>query len=138
MSALLPAADKVLTIGELTRACAGRVLPRFVARLRELARLLAGRDSLAIGMRSLPSRGAAAWVENARGLLVHHVRFEDGRAATYRIVAPTDWNFHPDGAVAAALVGAPAADREALRQRAGRVVHSLDPCVACRVEIEDA
>lgn len=125
-------------IGELTRACAGRVLPRFVARLRELARLLAGRDSLAVGMRSLPSRGAAAWVENARGLLVHHVRFEDGRAATYRIVAPTEWNFRPDGAVAAALVGAPAADREALRQRANRVVHSLDPCVACRLEIEHA
>lgn len=125
-------------VGELTRACTGRVLPRFVARLRELARLLAGRDSLAVGMRSLPSGGAAAWVENARGLLVHHVRFEDGRAATYRIVAPTEWNFHPEGAVAAALVGAPAADREKLRQRALRVVHSLDPCVACRVEVEDA
>ena len=125
-------------IGELTRDRAGRVVARFVARLRELAWLLAGRDSVAVGVQAFPPGGASAWVENARGLLVHQVRLEGERATAYRIVAPTEWNFHPDGAVAAALAGSPAADREALHQRALRVVHSLDPCVACRVEIEDA
>jgi hypothetical protein len=125
-------------IGELTRIRAGRVFARFVARLRELARLLAGRDALAVGVRALPSDGAAAWVENARGLLIHLVRFEDERAVTYRIVAPTEWNFHPEGAMAAALVGSPAPDPETLTLRAARIAHSLDPCVACRVEIDDA
>ena len=125
-------------IGELTRNLGGRVVARFVARLHELARLLTGRCSAAVGVQALPSGGAAAWVENARGLLVHQVRLEDERAVTYRIVAPTEWNFHPDGAVTAALAGTSAADRATLQQRALRLAHSLDPCVACRVEVEDA
>ena len=89
-------------------------------------------------MRALPARGAAAWVENARGLLIHLVRFDTERAATYRIVAPTEWNFHPAGAMAAALLGSPAPDPETLCLRATRIAQSLDPCVACRVEIDDA
>ena len=125
-------------IGELTRNRAGRVVARFVARLIELARFLTGRGSAAVGVQALPAGGAAAWVENARGLLVHQVRLDGERAVTYRIVAPTEWNFHPDGAVTAALVGTPAADREMLQQRAARTAHSLDPCVACSVEIEHA
>ena len=125
-------------VGELMRASAGRVLTRFVARLRELARLLAGRELLAVGVRALPAGGAAAWVENARGLLIHLVHFADERAVTYRIVAPTEWNFHPAGALAAALVGSSAPDPETLTLRATRMAQSLDPCVACRVEIDDA
>ena len=125
-------------VAELTRAPGGRVFTRFVARLRELARLLAGGDLLAVGVRPLPARGAAAWVENARGLLLHLVRFDDERATTYRIVAPTEWNFHPAGAMAAALLGSPAPDPETLSLRAMRIAQSLDPCVACRVEIDDA
>jgi hypothetical protein len=125
-------------VGELTRTPAGRVFTRFVARLRELARLLAGGELLAVGVRALPARGAAAWVENARGLLIHLVHFDDERAARYRIVAPTEWNFHPAGAMAAALVGSPAPDPETLTSRAARMAQSLDPCVACSVEIDDA
>jgi hypothetical protein len=125
-------------VGELTRTPAGRVFTRFVARLRELARLLAGREPLAVGVRALPASGAAAWVENARGLLIHLVHFDNERAARYRIVAPTEWNFHPAGAMAAALVGSPAPDPETLKSHATRMAQSLDPCVACRVEIDDA
>jgi len=125
-------------VGELTRTPAGRVFTRFVARLRELARLLAGRELLAVGVRALPAQGAAAWVENARGLLIHLVHFDDERAATYRIVAPTEWNFHPAGALTTALVGSPAPDPETLMSRAARMAQSLDPCVACNVEIDDA
>jgi len=125
-------------IAELTRRSASRVVARLMARLRELASMLAGRGSAAVGVQALPSGGAAAWVENARGLLVHEVRFEDDCAASYRIIAPTEWNFHPAGALAAALAGSAASDRAALEQRAIRIAQSLDPCVACRVEIDDA
>lgn len=116
-----------------------RVAARFVARLRELALLLAGRTQLAVGALQLaPGRGLA-WVENARGLLVHSAQFDAlGRASSYRIVAPTDWNFHPAGAVALGLAGAPAADRAALQRQASLLVRSLDPCVHCRVEIDGA
>lgn len=115
-----------------------RVVARFVARLRELALLLAGRVSAAVGAQAAPSGGGIAWVENARGLLVHHVDLDHGRAAAYRIVAPTEWNFHPEGALASTLTLAPADDLEVLKRRVLRTAHSLDPCVSCRVEFDHA
>ncbi len=127
-------------VAELARHSTARIAARFVARLRELALLLTGNISLAVaGAQTLPSGQGVAWVDNSRGLLIHQV-FLDPRqlAHRYRIVAPTDWNFHPDGALASALLGAPARDLTALKQTAQSLIHSLDPCVACRVEIEDA
>jgi hypothetical protein len=115
-----------------------RIEARFVARLRELALLLAGRSSAAVGAVTLPSGDGISWVENARGLLIHRVRLDELRVTHYGIVAPTEWNFHPAGALVSALTGAPAADRANVEQRAIRLVHSLDPCVACRVEFDDA
>jgi len=84
-----------------------------------------------------PGAGAAI-VETARGLLLHCAEVRDERVSGYGIVAPTEWNFHPAGALVSALTGAPAADRANVEQRAIRLVHSLDPCVACRVEFDDA
>ena len=55
-----------------------------------------------------------------------------------RIVAPTEWNFHPGGALAAALLGRPAADLDAVKRYTTQLVHSLDPCVACHVEFDHA
>ena len=115
-----------------------RIAARVVARLRELALLLAGRGGSALGATALPDGGGLAWVENARGLLLHRLRLVQGRTADYRIVAPTEWNFHPAGALPAALCDSPAHDLDALRRRTRVLVDSLDPCVACSVEIEDA
>ena len=125
-------------IVELNQRSASRIPARFVARLRELALLLAGRTTAVVGVKALPCGGGVAWVENARGLLIHQVRLVQDRVHTYRIIAPTEWNFHPDGALASALSDSPAGDLDAARSRATRLVHSLDPCVACRVEFDDA
>ncbi len=125
-------------IAALIQRSATRVPARFVARLRELALLLAGRTAAVVGAQALPGGAGIAWVENARGLLTHQVRFDGRRAAEYRIVAPTEWNFHPDGALARALLGAPADDLTIVKHRAWQLVQSLDPCVACHVEFEDA
>ena len=125
-------------VAELLHRPGSRVEARCVARLRELASLLAGTGTAAAGARSLGPQAGIAWVENARGLLIHQVRLGGERVATYRIVAPTEWNFHPGGALASALLGAPARELTALKQQAQRVVHSLDACVACRIEIEHA
>jgi hypothetical protein len=39
-----------------------------------------------------------AWVQNARGLLLRRtVLDKQGTIADYYLVAPTEWNFHPDG-----------------------------------------
>lgn len=125
-------------IGALTSGPAPRVLTRFVARLRELALLLAGRSAAVVGAKTLADGGGIAWVENARGLLIHRVRLDQDRVHSYDIVAPTEWNFHPAGALALALQGARAGDLDALKDRTTRLVHSLDPCVACHVEVDNA
>jgi hypothetical protein len=119
---------------------ASRVPARFAARLLELALLLAGRQNIELGAMALPGGNGLAWVENGRGLLVHLVGIDPAtaRSTGYRIVAPTEWNFHPDGALAMALQDAPAPDPETVRQRAVHLVNSLDPCVACKVDLEHA
>jgi hypothetical protein len=82
-----------------------------------------------------------AWVETARGLLIHRARI-DGRPAArhvagYDVVAPTDWNFHSRGAVAHALERMPAQGGEA-----GALLRILmaayDPCVRFAVESRTA
>ena len=115
-----------------------RAQARHLARLRELALLLAGPAPSAAGALALPGGLGLGWAENARGRLLHLARVEQGRAVLYRIVAPTEWNFHPQGALARALVGSAAGDAAALQNRVRWLVDSLDPCVDCRVEIEDA
>jgi coenzyme F420-reducing hydrogenase alpha subunit len=135
--ALARRADDPL-VRALLRRHPSRAPARFVARLRELAQLLVGDEESVVGARSLPGGRGLAWVENARGLLVHDVRLAGGRIGRYTIVAPTEWNFHPAGVLAQTLAGSPAGDPDGLRRRAGRLVHSLDPCVACEVTVDDA
>ena len=117
---------------------------RFVARLVELALLT--RDLRArSGGRIAPVRGHAlgsgvgiGLAETARGLLLHRVQVERGLVTDYRIVAPTEWNFHPGGPLVQGLKGRGAADATRLEREARTIVQSLDPCVACRVEIVNA
>jgi len=79
---------------------------------------------------SLPEGVGLAQVQAARGLLVHRVAIREGRVADYRILAPTEWNFHPHGAAALGLATLPSADDATLRRLAGLFVTALDPCVA--------
>jgi hypothetical protein len=125
-------------VAKLDRRSTTRVPARFVARLRELALLLAGRKSARVGTRTTSAGHGIAWVENARGLLIHRVQLDGDRAPSYAIVAPTDWNFHPDGALASALLGGHVRDADVAQRLATRLVDSLDPCVTCRVELDDA
>lgn len=70
-----------------------------------------------------------AWAETSRGLLLHQARLAEGRVMDYLIVAPTEWNFHPEGPLRAGLIGCPAPDTGSTVQRARRLALSLDPCV---------
>jgi len=79
-----------------------------------------------------------AVVRTARGLLMHHVRLTEARVAEYVIVAPTEWNFHAEGAFTQGLQGLLEQDKTRLLQLAHIEVLSLDPCVAYEVEIQDA
>ncbi len=124
------------------------LLTRLLARLADLESAISTLDNL---VRALPAHSpdtssvgdgggeggggyGCAWVQAARGLLAHHVVVEGGLVRRYRILAPTEWNFHPKGVLARVLTGAPI---PAQPDRAiTLLVHALDPCVACTVGVE--
>lgn len=111
---------------------------RWLARLAELrdwasggARVGAGGTASAVQV--APGRGRAL-VDTARGLLMHEIVLDGERIADYFIVAPTEWNFHPQGPLAGWLIGRDAADRAAVQGFAARAVAALDPCVRWELE----
>ena len=118
---------------------------RLLARLLELAELpqrlraepdSAGRTEVireVVRAWPLEENAGLAGVETSRGLLLHVARLKDGKIAEYRIVAPTEWNFHPAGPLAQALSGLGAG--AGLESSARLVSQSLDPCVAYGVEL---
>ena len=69
----------------------------------------------------------------ARGLLVHSVQLDgpglDARVLACRVVAPTEWNFHPQGAVAQVLATLPTGLTPPLEQRILALMTAFDPCV---------
>lgn len=76
---------------------------------------------------------AIAWCEMARGLLLHWVQLDpQGRVDDYRVLAPTEWNFHADGALAQALTALPAHDTTSTAS-AWCLAAAYDPCVDCTV-----
>ncbi len=116
------------------------VLTRLAARVTELARLAAGQPAprpLA-GNRKLADGRGLGWVETARGLLLHVVDLAHDEVKRYRIVAPTEWNFHPRGALPAGLIDTRALNDRELRRRAEWLVQALDPCVTHRLELAHA
>jgi Ni,Fe-hydrogenase I large subunit len=115
-------------VAALDKAYGRSVLTRLAARMTELARIAAGRPAPKplVGSRRLGSGRGLGWVETARGLLLHVVEISYDEIKRYRIVAPTEWNFHPRGALAVGLIGVRAANERALRQRAEWLVQALD------------
>lgn len=78
-----------------------------------------------------------ARVETARGLLLHLTQVKDDRVEAYVMVAPTEWNFHSQGAFVGEIVGSPAATRDEAEALARRLTLSLDPCVSYEVVVEE-
>jgi hypothetical protein len=70
-----------------------------------------------------------AQVQAARGLLIHRLELHQGRVCDYCIVAPTEWNFHPEGVVAQGLKRLTAASSSELQRQAELLINAVDPCV---------
>jgi len=121
----------------LTTRLGNGLLPRLAAQLVEVAALQRGlRDGLFGSPAAVPplatatADGAAiSQIQAARGLLVHRVATDGQRVTDYRILAPTEWNFHPHGPVARGLASLQPADDEVLRRQATLFVTAVDPCV---------
>jgi len=124
------------------------LLTRMVARLLELASLPARLQQL---LHELMGGQAAetdapiddhgdgesglGMVEAARGRLIHRVAQADGIIRRYQILAPTEWNFHPEGVVARGLLGLVADNDHLLKHYAGLFINAVDPCVGYRLEV---
>ncbi|MGB9116086.1 MAG: nickel-dependent hydrogenase large subunit [Bradyrhizobium sp.] len=67
--------------------------------------------------------------EAARGRLIHGVEIQHGLVERYLIVAPTEWNFHPEGAAARALALIAGSGRSDARGLADLMITAFDPCV---------
>jgi hypothetical protein len=81
-----------------------------------------------------PGIGLAV-VETARGRLAHRVELSGDRVRRYQVLAPTEWNFHPEGPLVCGLINLSAEDRATLRRHATMTVMALDPCVGYRVNV---
>jgi Ni,Fe-hydrogenase I large subunit len=85
---------------------------------------------LSSGALALGDDQTIAWCEMARGLLLHWVQLDNhGAVAQYRVIAPTEWNFNPQGALALALSARAPQDVAAAQTLAA----AFDPCVECSV-----
>jgi len=98
-----------------------------------------GTDSRRVECATLAEGAGMALVRTARGALMHYVRIDHAggaeKVAEYLTIAPTEWNFHPQGTLVSGLTGVRAADEEQLMEIARNWVLSLDPCVGYRIEV---
>lgn len=110
------------------------------SRLAELVRLSlpdepdrTGASWLSMGSLSPGLQEGVAWVEMARGLLIHHVQLngdgEHARVAACHVLAPTEWNFHPQGAVAQALEAFKSPTTPRVCREIDLLISAYDPCV---------
>jgi hypothetical protein len=131
-------------IADLKQRHGNGLLPRFAAKLMEMASLPARLAALSGCLSSehpgtIPSHpttgSGVGMADTARGRLAHWIALEQGIVQDFRTVAPNEWNFHPQGALVRGLIGLPACDD--LRRRVDLLIAALDPCVPCHVMIEE-
>lgn len=115
-----------------------RLMARVLARVLDVLHIAAEGYHERLGSLQVSNGVGLAKVRTARGMLLHHVRLGAGKVEDYLIVAPTEWNFHQQGAIAAGLQGMAVSSRDRLVKLVGLHVLSLDPCVEFEIEISDA
>lgn len=120
------------------------LMARFCAMVLELAtipqamlNLLQEQDMLCQQSRSLAlaAETGMGGVEAARGFLWHRVEMAQGRIKRYHILAPTEWNFHPQGALFRGLLGLRVQAKTQLHKLAAMITTALDPCVAYEIQV---
>lgn len=131
-------------VRELLQREGSTLLTRLTARLVELAsipdRLQAGLEALSAADQSeskqrAPSGVGLAQEEAARGRLIHRVEIEDDVIQRYQILAPTEWNFHPQGVAVKGLQALKSRDEEVLQQQAALWLNAIDPCVGYQLQV---
>jgi Ni,Fe-hydrogenase I large subunit len=125
------------------------LMARLAARLAEAGRVIGsfsrGNPEVTPGQDTLramaaPNGWGAGIVHSARGMLIHALRLDGWKVADFRILAPTEWNFHPEGAVVRALqsLGRDEGFGSVRNQQrlALLVAAAYDPCVHCNIFVQ--
>ena len=113
------------------------LIQRLAARLVEIASITL---DLPVAAARAPAATPAglAQLEAARGRLCHRVVLDGARIQRYRILAPTEWNFGPDGPAVQALRGITDPRPGRARLQAELLIHAIDPCVGYKLELASA
>lgn len=122
---------------------------RFAARLKDVDDSMKILNAISTGQQpevadlmnagELSNHSGYGVIECARGRLYHLAEIgADGRIAQYRILAPTEWNFHPAGPFAAQLLSSRVGDGEAARVKIAQLAALFDPCVAFEINLKEA
>ena len=128
---------------ELNNQFTNGLITRWVSRLVELAQIPQQLSQLFIqlenNLQAKPlldkNNHGLAQVEAARGRLIHRVDIKQGKINDYQILAPTEWNFHPQGLIAKSLENLSATDPAELEKLARLVINAIDPCVGYELRI---
>lgn len=107
-----------------------------VAELRDQARTVSAGHPDTPGLESASGSGLGI-VECARGRLTHWLAIAEGRVSDYRILAPTEWNFHPEGPLARGLAGMRVKSGARVHRAIELLVMALDPCVGFHLAVDE-
>ncbi len=137
-------------VRDLERSHGSGLLTRIAARLVEIADLplqmtsmiergADSRPNVAEGAEACPPATAPgrglAQVEAARGRLAHGVEIKNNIVSRYAILAPTEWNFHGEGAAARGLADIAGRSGD-VRALADLFIASFDPCVGYDLKVQ--
>ena len=114
------------------------LLVRLAARLLDMAETIAGLQGPFEGDRPMPEVPGLCQLEAARGWLCHRVLLEGDRIERYRILAPTEWNFGPEGPAARALADIAGRPVDIARTHAQLLIPAIDPCVGYDLEVKSS
>ena len=134
-------------IAEMAASHGNGLATRLLARLSELAqipadlrrrldRLGSTADNVTAEVPAVASGSGLAQVEAARGRLIHRVELRQGEVQRYQILAPTEWNFHPQGVLAQGFTTLRADDPEDLRWLCALLINAVDPCVGYVLRVD--
>lgn len=107
------------------------------AQLRQLQKQLSEKSVLPVQQIGSDGMGLSQF-QAGRGLLIHRLDLRQGRVHDYRIVAPTEWNFHGDGVVAHSLKNLQANSIIDLQRQAELLINAIDPCVPYQLNLIDS
>lgn len=116
------------------------LLARSVAPLLEIA-AIAGEPSAPLAQTSSTDCHVQPFgigqVESARGRLIHWLKLEDGLVTRHLVLAPTQWNCHPQGPLAQGLLGLGGLvlDETELRLYARAIIQAMDPCLEWQLNL---